>query len=79
MIRLIIFLAAIITAINANAEIVDVKQDETTAKYALVDEKGTLVTDYIYSHVGNRNESNLLLVCRDNLYEIGRASCRERV
>ena len=68
MIRLIIFLAAIITAINANAEIVDVKQDETTAKYALVDEKGTLVTDYIYSHVGNRNESNLLLVCRDNLY-----------
>ena len=55
MIRLIIFLAAIITAINANAEIVDVKQDETTAKYALVDEKGTLVTDYIYSHVGNRN------------------------
>ena len=47
MIRLIIFLAAIITAINANAEIVDVKQDETTAKYALVDEKGTLVTDYI--------------------------------
>ena len=53
MIRLIIFLAAIITAINANAEIVDVKQDETTAKY---------ISDKWNKEIEQNKRSNIFII-----------------